>query len=392
MKTYVVLRSGEEIGVFTSSELKQKAAVGELLPSDEMRQSGTTQWVLLSSVPDFFDTPGTQTAPLTPEDPLVDESISFGISPDSSDLSGTAMDLSPDEGDLEDDEDDEGDAQKSHLNDEDIDDDEIDEDNFADNLPKKDPEQAQSDLARATIYATKNYLRRSIFINQADKIQKYGYVLQCIGIVILGGFAYLVYGKADAPSPILPAAGWLVAVVVGLVAASQCRDAGRRLIASSTTAVRQSTTLDLTGLVIITVGCAILLGMVFIAFSASNFWPAIYGVLALLASVLAAGLVLSPSITNAEIKDVSPMEELLGLFTLITKSLVLLGPFVLACCGAIGILQGGVALYYLWSGSITIVDMDGWIAPGSMLVAGGFFPLATYVFFFVSDMTLSMFK
>ena len=389
MKTYVVLRSGEEIGVFTSSELKQKAAVGELLPSDEMRQSGTTQWVLLGSVPDFFDTHGTQATQLSPEDPLVDDSISFGISPDSSDLSGTGMDISPDGEDSEDDE--EG-TQTSDLDDKDIDDDEIDEDNFVDSLPKKDPEQAQSELARATIYATKNYLRRSIFINQADKTQKYGYVLQCIGIVILGGFAYLVYGKADAPSPILPAVGWLVAVVVGLVAASQCRDAGRRLIASSTTAVRQSSTLDMTGLVIITIGAAILLGMIFIAFSSSDFWPAIYGVLALLASVLAAGLVLSPTITNAEIKDVSPMEELLGLFTLITKSLVLLGPFVLACCSAIGILQGGVALYYLWSGSITIVDMDGWVAPGILFVAGGFFPLATYVFFFVSDMILGMFK
>ena len=382
MKTYVVVRSGEEIGVFTTSELKQKTDTGELVPTDEMRQSGTTEWIQLGSVPGFFEQSNVL---LTPEDPLLEDDKSFGLSPDSSDLSGTGMEISSDESG--------GSTCSDTFDDNDIEEDDVDEESITDSLPKKDPEQAQSELARATIFATKNYLRRSIFINQADKIQKYGYVLQCVGIIILGLFAYVVFYKPDAPSPVLPALGWLVASIVGVVAASQCRDAGRRLIASTTTSVRENATLDMTGLIIITIGAAIFLGLIFIAFSSSSFWPAIYGVLAMLASVLAAGLVLSPSITNVEVRGVSPMEELLGFFALMAKSLVLLGPFVLACCSAIGILKGGVALYYLWSGTFDgIVDMDGWISPGILFVAGGFFPLVTYVFLFVADMILSMFR
>ena len=179
MKTYVVVRSGEEIGVFTTSELKQKTDTGELVPTDEMRQSGTTEWIQLGSVPGFFEQSNVL---LTPEDPLLEDDKSFGLSPDSSDLSGTGMEISSDESG--------GSTCSDTFDDNDIEDDDVDEESITDSLPKKDPEQAQSELARATIFATKNYLRRSIFINQADKIQKYGYVLQCVGIIILGLFAY----------------------------------------------------------------------------------------------------------------------------------------------------------------------------------------------------------
>ena len=183
-----------------------------------------------------------------------------------------------------------------------------------------------------------------------------------------------------------------VVFCLGIVTAALCRDAGRRVIAGVPTAVRSNSTLDLVGLVILTVGVAMFAGLAIIAFTASNFWPAIFGALALLACVLGAGLALRPSISNVEFKNVDSMEEAAGLITLSAKVLVLLGPFVLACCSSIGLLKGGIALYGLLNGNEAIFDMDGWKIPGIILVSGCFYPLVAYVLLLVNNMFERLFK
>jgi hypothetical protein len=305
---------------------------------------------------------------------------------DSSDMSGAAMDVpSIEVGDEED-------ENEDVLED-------VSEDAFdsavasAVNAPENAEAKAQSELARATLFATQNYIRRSIFVNQADMVQKTGYILQGVAIVVLGVFTYFVArDAADTTTPILYAAGWSVAIGLGIVAAALCRDAGRRVIAGVPTAVRSNSTLDLVGLIILTVGVAIFAGLVIIAFTSANFWPAIFGTLALLACVLGAGLALSPSISNVEFKNVDSMEEAAGLITLSAKVLVLLGPFVLSCCSSIGLLKGGIALYGLLNGNEAVFDMDGWKIPGIILVSGCFYPLVVYVLLLVNNMFERLFK
>ena len=86
------------------------------------------------------------------------------------------------------------------------------------------------------------------------------------------------------------------------------------------------------------------------------------------------------------------MEEAAGIITLSAKVLVLLGPFVLACCSSIGLLKGGIALYELISGSPAVFDMNAWKIPGIILVAGCFYPLVAYVLLMVNNMFERLFK
>ena len=378
MDKFLILRAGEEIGVFTHPQLREKVQRGEVLPTDELQRAGSSERYEVRTVPSLaVFLSGNSNSTL---------SSSYGMVEDSSDESGAGMDspsfdLGSDDGNTTDS------------------DNEISEDAFDSAVAKAvdatedNNEKVQSELARATLFATQNYIRRSIFINQADMVQKTGYVLQGVGVIVLGIFTYYATrGIEDITAPILHAVGWALAVGLGLVAAVLCRDAGRRVIAGVPTAVRSNSTLDLVGLIILTIGVAIFAGLAIIAFTSSNFWPAIFGVLALLACVLGAGLALSPSISNVEFKRVDSMEEAAGIITLSAKVLVLLGPFVLACCSSIGLLKGGIALYELISGNPAVSDMNAWKIPGIILVAGCFYPLVAYVLLMVNKMFERLFK
>tara|TARA_B100000959_G_scaffold238796_1_gene258969 strand:+ start:794 stop:1930 length:1137 start_codon:yes stop_codon:yes gene_type:complete len=378
METFVILRGGEEIGIFTHPQLRDKVQRGEVLPSDEMQRTGTEERYVVSTVPSLavFLDGSSENLPT---------SESYGLASDSSDMSGAAMDTSS----FTIDDQEEDTSEDSEVSEKAFD----SAVSSAVDAPEGVEEKAQSELARATLFATQNYIRRSIFINQADVVQKTGYILQAVAIVVLGVFAYYATkGAEDTTTPILYAVGWGLAVVLGLVAAALCRDAGIRVIAGVPTAVRSNSTLDLVGLIILTVGVAIFAGLAIIAFTSSDYWPAIFGALALLACVLGAGLALSPSISNVEFRNVDPMEEAAGLITLSAKVLVLLGPFVLACCSSIGLLKGGIALYAIISGNPAVHDMSGWKVPGIILVAGCFYPLVVYVLLLVNNMFERLFK
>ncbi len=378
MDKFLILRAGEEIGVYTQPQLREKVQRGEVLPTDELQREGSGERYEVKTVPSL--------AVFLSENSNSTLSSSYSMAEDSSDESGAEMDspsfdLGSDDGETTDS------------------DNEISEDAFdsavADevNATEDNNEKVQSELARATLFATQNYIRRSIFVNQADMVQKTGYVLQGVGVIVLGIFTYYATrGIEDTTTPILHAVGWALAIGLGLVAAVLCRDAGRRVIAGVPTAVRSNSTLDLVGLIILTIGVSIFAGLAIIAFTSSNFWPAIFGALALLACVLGAGLALSPSISNVEFKRVDSMEEAAGIITLSAKVLVLLGPFVLACCSSIGLLKGGIALYELISGNPAVFDMNAWKIPGIILVAGCFYPLVAYVLLMVNNMFERLFK
>jgi hypothetical protein len=378
MDKFLILRAGEEIGVFTHPQLRKKVQRGEVLPTDELQRAGSSERYEVRTVPSLaVFLSGNSNSTL---------SSSYGMVEDSSDESGAGMDspsfdLGSDDGNTTDN------------------DNEISEDAFdsavADEVDATEGnnEKVQSELARATLFATQNYIRRSIFVNQADMVQKTGYVLQGVGVIVLGIFTYYATrGIEDTTTPILHAVGWALAVGLGLVAAVLCRDAGRRVIAGVPTAVRSNSTLDLVGLVILTIGVSIFAGLAIIAITSSDYWPAIFGALALLACVLGAGLALSPSISNVEFKRVDSMEEAAGIITLSAKVLVLLGPFVLACCSSIGLIKGGIALYELISGNPAFSDMNAWKIPGIILVAGCFYPLVVYVLLMVNNMFERLFK
>ena len=378
MDKFLILRDGFTIGVFTHPQLREKVQRGEVLPTDELEREGSGERYEVKTVPSLaVFLSGNSNSTL---------SSSYGMVEDSSDESGAGMDspsfdLGSDDGETTDS------------------DTEISEDAFdsavADEVDATEGNngKVQSELARATLFATQNYIRRSIFVNQADMVQKTGYVLQGVGVIVLAIFTYYATrGIEDTTTPILHAVGWALAIGLGLVAAVLCRDAGRRVIAGVPTAVRSNSTLDLVGLIILTIGISIFAGLAIIAFTSSNFWPAIFGTLALLACVLGAGLALSPSISNVEFKRVDSMEEAAGIITLSAKVLVLLGPFVLACCSSIGLLKGGIALYELISGNPAVFDMNAWKIPGIILVAGCFYPLVAYVLLMVNNMFERLFK
>jgi hypothetical protein len=327
---------------------------------------------------------------------------SFIINPDSADQTDYAMDAqNPDDTSV----DVEGDAAKGEM---DSVDDSVDE-----SSTQTDTEQARSDLKRATVFATQNFLRRSIFINNADSIQKYGIILQYIAVLVLAIYTYLVYRNSLSPDPLLNSASYAVAIIIGSVAAGKCRHAGQRLVASTPTSVRGHQPLDMLGLMILTAGLAILVGTILsviispagaesaigqtestIGQTESVVWTILYGVLALLATVLASGLVLSPSITNVEIETVTSTEEGFGLVALVAKAGLLLSPFVLASCSAIGVLQGTVALYHLWQkdGLVDLDNLSGWTSPLIMLLIAGFYPLVMYFVLLVYSMFERMFR
>ncbi len=242
-------------------------------------------------------------------------------------------------------------------------------------------------------------MRRSIFINNADSIQKYGVILQYIAVVILAVFTYLVYKNPESQDPLLTAASFAAAIIIGSIAAGKCRHAGQRLVASTPTSVRGHQPLDMLGLMILTAGLAMLVGSILSAFllttgTESVIWTIIYGVLALLATVLASGLVLSPSITNVEIETVTSTEEAFGLVALVAKAGLLLSPFVLASCSAIGVLQGSIALYHLWQADevVALTNMSDWEKPLLFLLIAGFYPLVMYFVLLVYSMFERMFR
>ena len=378
MDKFLILRSGEEIGVFTHPQLREKVQRGEVLPTDELQRAGSSERYEVKTVPSLaVFLSGNSNSTL---------SSSYSMAEDSSDESGVGMDspsfdLGSDDGKTTD--------SDNGISEDAFDSVVADEADATEGNNRK----VQSELARATLFATQNYIRRSIFVNQADMIQKTGYVLQGVGVIVLGVFTYYATrGIEDTTTPILHAVGWALAIGLGLVAAVLCRDAGRRVIAGVPTAVRSNSTLDLVGLIILTIGVSIFAGLAIIAFTSSNFWPAIFGALALLACVLGAGLALSPSISNVEFKRVDSMKEAAGIITLSAKVLVLLGPFVLACCSSIGLLKGGIALYELISGDLAVFDMNAWKIPGIILVAGCFYPLVAYVLLMVNNMFERLFK
>ena len=376
METFVILRGGEEIGIFTHPQLREKVQRGEVLPSDEMQRTGCEERYAVSTIPSLAVFIDTKTSGLPSSD-------SYGMADDSADSSGAGMDVpnvavGDDENNLSEEVSDE--AFDSAVA-------------AAVNSPESNEDKTQSELARATLFATQNYIRRTIFINQADMVQKTGYILQGVGVCVLGVFTYFATrGAEDPTTQIYFGVGWGLAVILGLVASILCSDAGRRVIAGVPTAVRSESALDLVGLIILTIGAAIFVGLAIISFTTSSFWPAIFGAIALLGSVLGAGLSLSPSISNVEFKNVSPMEEATGLITLSAKVFVLLGPFVLACCSAVGLIKGGIALYGLMNDNPAVFDMGGWKIPGIILVAGSFYPLSAYVLLLINNMFERLFK
>jgi hypothetical protein len=382
MKTYVIQRDGVEVGVFTKRQLKQGIRSGAVKASDEMRQTGTKEWYRVGSVSKLFE--NLQEGDDTQEPQLKPSDDSYIMNPDSADQTGfgdKVVDPAASSVDVETDE----------LDDLDSTDDSMDED------PSSiDPDQARSDLKRATVFATQNFLRRSIFINNADSIQKYGIILQVIGVVVLAIYTYLIH-KNSSVDPFLRAGAYAAAIIVGTVAAAKCRHAGQRLVASTPTSVRGPQPLDMLGLMILTAGLAILTGAILSAFllqeTELKVWTILYGVLGLLATVLASGLVLSPSITNVEIQTVTATEEAFGLVALVAKAGLLLSPFVLACCSAVGVLQGIIATYYVWQGGQGVVmNMSGWTWPLVILLIAGFYPLMMYFVLLVYSMFERMFR
>jgi hypothetical protein len=380
MKTYVIQRDGVEVGVFTKRQLKQGIRSGGVKASDEMRQTGTGEWYRVGSVSKLFEhlKDGDDT-----QDPVLDSSDdSYIMNPDSADQTGfgdEVVDPAASSVDVETDE----------LDDLDSTDDSMDED------PSSiDPDQARSDLKRATVFATQNFLRRSIFINNADSIQKYGIILQVVGVVVLAIYTYLIYKTSLVP-PFLTAGSYAAAIIVGTVAAAKCRHAGQRLVASTPTSVRGHEPLDMLGLMILTAGLAILTGAILLAVldQTDPVWTILYGALGLLATVLASGLVLSPSITNVEIQTVTATEEAFGLVALVAKAGLLLSPFVLACCSAVGVLQGIIATYYVWQADEGVVmNMSGWTWPLVILLIAGFYSLIMYFVLLVYSMFERMFR
>ena len=386
MKTYVIQREGNEIGVFTKRQLKQGIRSGEVKASDEMRQTGTREWHRVGSVSKLYsDLKESDREPEKRHDLSED---SFVLNPDSADQTDFNMDAqNPDDTSV--------DIESEAL------DDEIDSvDDSVDELsPNENADQARSDLRRATIFATQNYLRRSIFVNNADSVQKYGIILQYISVFVLAIFTYLVYRNPESSDPLLTAASYAAAIIIGSVAAGKCRHAGQRLVASTPTSVRGHQPLDMLGLIILTAGLAMLVGSILSAIlftdgTESAVWTIIYGVLALLATVLASGLVLSPSITNVEIETVTSTEEAFGLVALVAKAGLLLSPFVLASCSAIGVIKGSVALYHLWQadGAVALTNMSDWISPLVILLIAGFYPLVMYFVLLVYSMFERMFR
>ncbi len=373
MKTYIILRNDDEVGVFTRRQLKKKIIAGEVFSTDKMCQSGSDQWFNVGGVDklsSLFDEPKK-------------EEQSFRMSPDSVDIDEEDVKPSIDKN-----YDSLLDAEPESLE-------PLVENTEppVDTFQSKSPETARSELAQATLFATRNYLRRSIFIHHAEKVLRLGYIFQFIGLIIFGLFTYVVSTQVENPAQIVPTVfGWLLALIIGVVVTVLCVDAGNRLNAGTVSGVKENSTLELLGIIIITIGIAVFVGLLLIMFTSFDYWPALYGALALLASVLAAGLVLSPTITNVEFRQMDSSEEMAGLFLLIPKVLVLLCPFVFACFGAVGVIKGVLLTYALWTNSEEApLTMELWIEPGKFFLIGSFFPLVAYAMLFSADMFKRLF-
>jgi len=231
---------------------------------------------------------------------------------------------------------------------------------------------------------SKNNTRKSMFFSHALLAQRIGYALQFFGIVVLLiMFAQLVTGETNITPLVMTTTGWSLVMIVGIIATVLCRQAGLRDIERVRTSIRSGSTLILVGSVILTIGLALFVAMALVSTVALSFWPAIYGLIFLVACVLGAGVALSPTIMNVAFdENIEPMTEAIGLITLYAKAIFLLGPFVLICCSSIGLLKGCMVLYSLWSSEQTMnsIDIDAWITSGSLLLAGSFFQLIAYIF------------
>jgi|GEM_PF-5392268 hypothetical protein len=373
MKTYIVLRNGDEIGVFTRRQLKKKIIAGVVVHSDKLCQSGTDSWVKVGEVAKLSDT--------------------------FSECSNTALEIHPDSVDICPEE--VRDKNYDSLLDAEPGSEviciETQETGFLDaKHPVKEKSIAESELAQATLFATRNYLRRSIFVQQSDKVQNTGYILQGVGLIVLGFCAYSVSASTQTPSGIaLSVFGFAIAAIIGVLATMLCCDAGKRLIASTPTVVRENSTLEMSGLMIIVSGIAVIVGLTVISFTAGTYWPAIYGALVLLASVLSAGLVLSPSISNVSFSEVGALEESVNMMTLLAKVATLLAPFIFTCCTAIGVIKGVLLVNTIWPSSDPItaeLTMKVWSEPATLILLGGFYSLFAYIFLFGCDMFTRLVK
>ncbi|MDP7008193.1 MAG: hypothetical protein QGI78_01325 [Phycisphaerales bacterium] len=387
MKIYLVRRNGTDLGTFTKRQIKRGILENRFKHTDVMQADGSETWIRLgdvSKLSGLFKDEENENPHHDPTDPLHD---SFVIDPDSADQTGfgtQVVDPAASSVDLETD----------RFDDSDSEDESVDQD------PPIDAAQAQSDLRQATVFATQNFLRRSLFMNNADSIQKYGLILQYLGLISLGLFTFFVQRNSPTSPPYLQAASWAVAIVIGGVAAAKCRFAGQRLVASTPTSVRGPEPLSMLGLMILVGGLALLTGVVLLAFfmgekeTEDSVWIILYGILGLLATILASGLVLSPSVTNVEIETVSSTEEGFGLIALVAKAGILVSPFVLASCAAVGLLRGLVATYHLWQndGVVVSTNMSGWEPSFILFLVGGFYPLVMYFVLLVYTMFERMFR
>ncbi len=366
MKTYMILRNGEEVGIYTRSQLKKKILAGGVLPSDKMCQSGSDQWYEAGSVPKLSDT--FCEAKLQHKKEGV-----YSMNPDSVDLLDEEV-LSVTDKNYD-----------SLLDQEPEDTDPLlDTDIIAQEIPAK----LKKETATATLHSTKSYIRKNIFVHHATIVRKCGYILQAIGLLALTLFAVRI-GAVDNSTSSLPLVffGWALLSTIGLVATFCCSDAGKQMSSSSIIGIRENKTIELIGVSMITAGAAVFVGLLLTSFMTDFYWPAVYGALILLTLVLSSGLALSPSLSRVAFKIVTPKEELLNLFVLFSRVMVLLGPFVFACCSAIGAIKGFMLVYTFWTGSDGApLTMSSWTEPGAFFLIGSFFPLVAYVLLFSTDM------
>lgn len=364
MKAYVISRSGEEIGIYTFPQLKEKVQSGEVLPTDEIKGQGAgeSRTIIMDSELAAIIESKTESKQQT--------SDSFGLIPSSSDSSGIDMKPLAPLDNFEDDEEIEqvGSGAFESMG---------EYDSLADQENSK-PEETLNISSDS-----KDTTRKSMFFSHAVLAQRTGYALQFSGIVVLILFAQQVASETNTTSLVMTTTGWSLATIVGIIAAVLCRQAGLRDIAGVRTRVRSGSTLILVGSVILTIGLALFVAMALVSTIVLSFWPVIYGLLLLLSCVLGAGVALSPTIMNVAFdENIESMTEAIGLITLYAKAIFLLGPFVLICCSSIGLIKGWMLLYSLWNSeqAMNSIDIDAWIAPGSILLAGSFFQLIAYIF------------
>ena len=84
MDKFLILRAGEEIGVYTQPQLRKKVQRGEVLPTDELQREGSGERYEVKTVPSL--------AVFLSENSNSTLSSSYSMAEDSSDESGAEMD------------------------------------------------------------------------------------------------------------------------------------------------------------------------------------------------------------------------------------------------------------------------------------------------------------